>query len=693
MATNYFDVQDLTVGELFEKRRPFHIPSFQRPYSWAEDAVEKLWADIEEFFLKQEPHKHRSDPIPPRYFLGSIVSYKSPVAEGVDRNAVIDGQQRITTLMILLKSFYDDLNAHTKRDDPAQKKDAEILVRLEKTLWLSAWNDVAQDDVFDIKKPILTSEAIEDLDAVGAFKTIMTSVNVGALGLAHSKKNSRYIENYILLTESMGKSFATGGALAKFSNYKWQLIQAVLDNCILLHIDCKEERSALRIFNTLNNRGMQLRDADILKSYLYETYGTNTDEFKRQWSSFSVLSKMAAPLKPDKTPAQDEMFRFLMMWSKASKGNSDSDMALREYFENGNGGAAELTSTVLRDKLIPLAGLFAAIAQEVKDIAAGKPSDEDEDGSDSMADDSEEGGELGAFDQKMVEDAISAAKGLLTQTTFKYMEVLASFNKNAYWRHLLAVYYFKHRDETDASEKIELFIKKVAAFNLCYLIYPIPFTQIRVKTYKLLCDIFKHGDFDVADILKWSNTEPPIALDEKNFAQRLEVAKFKAPFSRALTLLHAYLNPSQTARIPLSAQVEHIFPKSWDKSMTAAQRVAGIYGIADADMETKIYENFGNKVMLEPRQNILASDGYFDLKACVYQGNFYGKKYAVNRLPDGTRTQDDPGHTKKAEPTAIADVQEIWKLPEWGKAQIIERDNKVMGELLAFFRGQLIQAS
>src|SRR3972149_1546655 len=66
----------------------YHIPRFQRPYSWTRENIQEFWDDI----FRDNP----SD-----YFIGSMVVFK----EGNQRYGVVDGQQRLTTITILLAAL------------------------------------------------------------------------------------------------------------------------------------------------------------------------------------------------------------------------------------------------------------------------------------------------------------------------------------------------------------------------------------------------------------------------------------------------------------------------------------------------------------------------------------------------------------------------------------------------------------
>ena len=95
-------VSKQTIRDFLSSGKTFLIPEYQRAYSWKEEQCETLWNDIVDFF---ENSKHNPDD---EYFLGSIVGFIDDT-ERSKRNIfeVIDGQQRITTLNLLFRAFYE----------------------------------------------------------------------------------------------------------------------------------------------------------------------------------------------------------------------------------------------------------------------------------------------------------------------------------------------------------------------------------------------------------------------------------------------------------------------------------------------------------------------------------------------------------------------------------------------------------
>ena len=94
---------DITVEELFQERRQYMVPFYQRTYVWNRwNQWEPLWEDIQSkandrIYGESTPH-----------FLGAVVLDRQPKSglKGVDTLHIIDGQQRLTTLQFILKSVH-----------------------------------------------------------------------------------------------------------------------------------------------------------------------------------------------------------------------------------------------------------------------------------------------------------------------------------------------------------------------------------------------------------------------------------------------------------------------------------------------------------------------------------------------------------------------------------------------------------
>ena len=96
------NVDQKTIRQLFEDRKAdFLVPDYQRPYAWTEVECQTLWDDIFNFAIPDNDSSrfNRND----EYFLGPIVTF----INDNNKMEIIDGQQRLTTLMLLLRAFYE----------------------------------------------------------------------------------------------------------------------------------------------------------------------------------------------------------------------------------------------------------------------------------------------------------------------------------------------------------------------------------------------------------------------------------------------------------------------------------------------------------------------------------------------------------------------------------------------------------
>ncbi len=85
---------EVVFDALLNGKIQYRVPLFQRTYNWGEDQWDQLWDDLLEIHSMPQPRNH---------FIGSIVTQQMPSQpEAVKSYMLIDGQQRMTTLLVLL---------------------------------------------------------------------------------------------------------------------------------------------------------------------------------------------------------------------------------------------------------------------------------------------------------------------------------------------------------------------------------------------------------------------------------------------------------------------------------------------------------------------------------------------------------------------------------------------------------------
>lgn len=313
---------------LSDKKADFLIPDYQRPYAWSEKECQTLWDDIFSFaFPENDCNKFNSDN--DEYFLGPIVTFKN----SEDKMEVIDGQQRLTTLMLLLRAFYNKFD-HMKDDNSIRTKGY-----IEQCIW--------KTDEFgrpDMKRLKIDSEVATDNDK----EEFLSILNTGEAPL---KMKSAYSSNYRFFQDKI-QSF-----LNEYPSYCSLLPIRILNNCILLPIEAESQDTALRIFSTLNDRGKPLSDADIFKAQFYKFYSKDgsKDEFIARWKDLEALCERI--FHPIYGTPMDEIFTRYMYYERAKQGNKSSTTeALRKFYEKDS--YSLLKNKEIFDNIIDLANFW-----------------------------------------------------------------------------------------------------------------------------------------------------------------------------------------------------------------------------------------------------------------------------------------------------------------------------------------------
>ena len=328
------NIDQKSVFSLFSDRKAdFLIPDYQRPYAWGDKECQRLWDDIFEFAIPENDATRFK--VGSEYFLGPIVTFKND--QGKDE--IIDGQQRLTTLMLLLRAFYSKFG-HMQDDNSKAAKE-----NIEKCIW--------KTDEFN--RPIMTELKIDSEVASDDEKSVFLEIlKTGEVG---KDKKDAYASNYRFFSDMIA------GFLDKYPSYFAHLPMRILNNCILLPIEAESQDTALRIFSTLNDRGKPLSDADIFKAQFYKYFSGSgrKDEFIKRWKSLEeVCDKIFDPLHG--TP-MDEIFARYMYYERAKQGNKDSTTeALRKFYEKNSYALLKKDETF--DNLVSLADFWKSVSEQ-----------------------------------------------------------------------------------------------------------------------------------------------------------------------------------------------------------------------------------------------------------------------------------------------------------------------------------------
>lgn len=406
--------------------KTYVIPEYQRPYRWGIEECDTLWTDIINFFTEM------NDPgAAQEYFLGTVVT----CVEEIDKNKIdiIDGQQRITSLLLLLRAFYSKLE-NSLKSIPDDDNVKGLMIKINPCIWRIDEMSGKVKDKTDLKiaSTVALDEDNED------FRKILSS------GEPLDTK-SNYNTNYKFFLKKIGE-FA-----AEMHPWK-ELCLCVLNRCIVLPIECNELNRALTIFSTLNNRGLELSDSDIFKAELYKTRTTQKEksDFSEDWKNLEITAK-------EGNFSVNDIFRYYTHVIRARKGITDKEIGLRRFYEG--------TDKYQRYNYFKEKDFF----DNIKDLAE--------------------------FWNKINLNAETYDKdnGYCTIEATKYMQCLIAY-PNDYWRCLVTVYYFKNRGKENFKEQFESFLRRLLAYlDVLFIMKPMV-NEVKVPIFKFCVEVENTGD-------------------------------------------------------------------------------------------------------------------------------------------------------------------------------------------------------
>lgn len=248
--------KEYPLSKIFSSDFEYHIPGYQRPYSWTKEETGLLFDDLYNFFQEE-----KSD----NYFLGSIVLIKEEQKRYAE---VIDGQQRLTTLSILFSAMADAFG------DSECKSDCKAYL-CEKGKALEGIEAKPRVFLRDADHPFFYKYIQNvQLDALVALDPVTLDTE--------AKKHIR--ENCALLREKLKDIFLDDKQRLEFTQF-------LLTRCYLVVVSTPSQESAFRIFTVMNSRGLDLLPTDIIKSTVIGNLPKEKQqEYTEKWEGLEELT-------------------------------------------------------------------------------------------------------------------------------------------------------------------------------------------------------------------------------------------------------------------------------------------------------------------------------------------------------------------------------------------------------------------
>jgi len=288
-----------SIYKMFSGTNQYIIPAYQRAYSWGESECKELFDD-----LKNAYYCNSKD----GYFLGNIVIARS--LEDRNRLEIIDGQQRVTTLTLFMKvlSKFDDSSNHLK----------EAI-------------HIPEGRRGDVSKRRLETNVFIKQDAQSLKDAIDLELNIE--NCKTTKKDNQFKQNICFFYNEI-EEFSKINKIEDFIDF-------ILYEVTLLPIQTEDNNAdkarekALKIFETINDRGLSLSDSDIFKAKLYSNALNNLkhEDFIEKWNEFDencrdiqnhISFKQKNPI--------DEVFRTYTYILRGKRGNKGNEVSLRAFF-------------------------------------------------------------------------------------------------------------------------------------------------------------------------------------------------------------------------------------------------------------------------------------------------------------------------------------------------------------------------
>ena len=241
--------KEYPLSKIFSKKFDYYIPEYQRPYAWTQEETETLFDDLFEFYNEKREGN---------YFLGSIVLSKEdekPYSE------VIDGQQRLTTLTILLSTLTQCV--------PEQDQNHCM-----------KYIEEPGDTVEEIEPSPKLHLRPKDQEF---FHTYIQEGNISQLLMkdpaqlkTEAQKHIR--ENCELLSNKITNAFHND------ANNAFNFFKFLMNQCYIVAVWTPNRQSAFRVFSVMNSRGLDLMPTDIIKADIISQIPENEREtYTNKW--------------------------------------------------------------------------------------------------------------------------------------------------------------------------------------------------------------------------------------------------------------------------------------------------------------------------------------------------------------------------------------------------------------------------
>ena len=231
--------EERTISQILTEQICYEIPPYQRPYSWEKDNVQQLLDDLLEAYEAQDTE----------YFIGSLITIEREKDRLYD---VVDGQQRLTTLNLILARLRDHIDNTKVKEDLHQR-----------LLPTDPYTEKVEEPRLSLRKKDQTFFRRHILEAKPILEDKLRSLESPQ---RHLIENAAVIDDFCQKVEA--KELI-------------QLTHFILKSVYVVFVTTFSFQSAYRLFNVLNARGMPLSNADLIKNSLFSQLNGKISESEK----------------------------------------------------------------------------------------------------------------------------------------------------------------------------------------------------------------------------------------------------------------------------------------------------------------------------------------------------------------------------------------------------------------------------
>lgn len=593
-----------------EEDTVFTIPEYQRAYSWSIENCDKLWQDINDFVESESKD---------RYFFGTIIIN---CQDNDTQYGLIDGQQRTTTFLLLLKALLVRINfaiTRTTNDEDSaslcrglQERRRRIMGILYKaeTEEISDKPDSAKDADICQNANILKNYSINEQYKT-ELKTILQatdfdSAEARVIKIKYKQKDNRYTNFFRNFKFFYNK-------ICELSDSQLNSIaKSITDNCEVIEIKSWQVEQAITMFNSLNSDGLPLYDSDIISAKLYAEAERNgkEKEFADLWKQLNDIINESDSLK---IADINSILMQYMYYVRAVNKETVSET-----------GAINVTTPGLRRYFT-----------EINKKPISTPID-------------------------MCNDMIKLAKIWEKVSAYSQMKLLLKFNENT--KLFLASYFYRFNEETITENVVAPILNCFLRLFALLELVDVGYSSKYFKTFLFGEEVrFIDGAFPIDAIIKEFNEHIRANWERDNIKTALLDYD-----GNVLVYLNEYLFANEKEmKFELGAKydIEHIMPYSGNN----LQEIRKDAEIGSEEEFNGVVNKLGNKIVLEEKINRSIGNEWFRMKV-------------------STTLENKTGYIDSKYPIACALVAQYRNenKPYWKKNDILTATEKASERILDF---------